>query len=55
MSSLIGLIILVLDILAIVKIIQGKSSGEKKAIWIVLILFLPVAGLLLWYFLGQKK
>jgi hypothetical protein len=55
MSGLLGLVILVLDILAIVKIVQGRQDGTKKAIWIILILLLPVLGLLLWWFLGQKK
>lgn len=55
MNGLLGLIILVLDILAIIKIVQGKQDGTKKAIWIILILVLPVVGLVLWWFLGQKK
>jgi hypothetical protein len=53
--NLLGLVILVLDILAIIKIVQSKQADMKKALWIVIILLLPFVGLLLWWFLGQKK
>lgn len=54
MGGLIGLIVFVLDILAIIDC--GKSSHEtgKKILWIVLILILPVVGLILYYLLGRK-
>lgn len=50
-----GLVVLVLDIWAIVEIFQSRDDGVKKAIWILMIFFLPVLGLCLWYFLGRKK
>ncbi|HTB22907.1 MAG TPA: PLD nuclease N-terminal domain-containing protein [bacterium] len=50
-----GLVVLVLDIWAIVEILRSRDEGVKKAIWILMIFFLPVLGLALWYFLGRKK
>lgn len=50
-----GLIILVLDIYAIIKIVQSSAEPIWKAIWVVIVLFLPVLGLLLWWFLGPKS
>jgi hypothetical protein len=50
-----GLVILVLDIIALIEILKSNDDGTKKAIWILMILFLPVLGLVLWYFLGRKK
>jgi phospholipase D-like protein len=50
-----GLLILALDIWAIINILQCTASNEKKLIWIVAVVLLPVLGLLLWYFLGPRS
>jgi hypothetical protein len=55
MRGLLGLIVLVLDILAIIEIIKGRTKDTEKILWVVLIIFLPVIGLLLWWFMGRKK
>ena len=52
MSKILGLIILVLDILAIVKIIQSGASTGEKVLWVILVLVLPVIGLVIWALLG---
>lgn len=54
-SGLLGLIILVLDIYAIIRVVQSGASALAKAIWIVVILLLPVLGLILWLLFGPKK
>lgn len=54
-SGLIGLIILVLDIYAIIRVVQSGAGALAKAIWIVVILLLPVLGLILWLLFGPKK
>jgi len=53
--SVFGILILVLDIYAIIKITQSSAEPLKKAIWIVIILLLPFLGLLLWWLLGPKS
>ncbi len=55
MGKIIGLIILVLDILAIVDCVKSNKSGGQKALWIILILVLPLLGLILYHFIGKKK
>lgn len=55
MKGIIGLIILVLDVLAIIDCVKSNQSGGKKALWIVLILVLPVVGLMIYYLVGKKK
>lgn len=52
--SLLGLLVLAGDIWAIVNIIQSSASTEKKVLWILLVLLLPVLGLILWFFLGPR-
>ena len=53
-NGLWGLLILAGDIWAIINIFQSGASNEKKALWIVLVVVLPVVGLILWYFLGPR-
>ncbi len=53
-GGIFGLIILILDIWAIVKVLQSRSSAGAKTLWIVLIVFLPVLGLILWFLFGPK-
>ncbi len=54
-TGLLGFIILVLDIWAIVKTIDSFASTGAKVLWIVLILFLPVLGFILWLLLGPSR
>jgi len=54
-NGIIGLIILIADIWAIVNIAQSRESTGAKALWIVLVLILPVLGFVVWYFAGPKS
>ncbi len=49
-----GLIILVLDIVAIVSVLGGTSSGGRKLFWVVIILLFPVIGVILYFLIGQS-
>ena len=49
-----GLLVLIGDIWAIINILQSPVSNEKKLIWIVAVVLLPVLGLVLWFFLGPR-
>ena len=53
--GLVGLLIFVADIWAILNIAQSSSENLKKAIWIVIIVFLPVLGLVLWFLFGPRS
>ena len=48
-------IVLVLDIIAIVDILKGSADTVSKALWIILILILPVIGMVLYFLIGKKK
>jgi len=54
-GGLFGLIILVLDIYAIVKIVGSGASTGAKVLWILLILVLPVVGFILWLIFGPSR
>ena len=49
-----GLIILVLDIIAIVSVLGGRASVEHKLLWTVVILLLPVVGMILYFLMGRS-
>ena len=52
--GLIGLLIFIADIWAILNIAQSNTENLKKAIWIVIIVVLPVLGLVLWFLFGPR-
>lgn len=53
--GLIGLVVLVLDIIAIVNIIQSGMDPVMKLVWVILVLALPVIGMVLWFVIGSKR
>ena len=55
MQQVLGLVIFILDIVAIVDAFKSSLSTGKKVLWTVLILVLPVVGLILYYVVGKKK
>ena len=55
MNGLLGLLIFAGDVWAIINIAQSSASNEKKALWIVLVVVLPLVGVILWYFLGPRS
>ena len=54
-NGLLGLLVLAGDIWAILNIFQSSASNEKKLIWILVVLLLPLLGLILWFFLGPRQ
>ncbi|PZR33486.1 MAG: hypothetical protein DI538_18030 [Azospira oryzae] len=55
MGRLLGLLILVVDVLVIVDIIKGNKDTEKKILWVIAVVFLPVLGPLLYYIIGKSR
>jgi succinate dehydrogenase/fumarate reductase cytochrome b subunit len=54
-SGILGLLILIADVWAILNIFQSSSSTGSKALWIVLVLVLPLLGVIVWYFAGPRE
>lgn len=50
-----GLLILIADAWAILKVAGSSAGTGAKAIWIVAILVLPVLGLIAWFLAGPKS
>jgi len=50
-----GILVLIADVWAIINIIQSSTNTDRKVLWTVLVVLLPVLGFILWYFLGPKS
>ena len=55
MGALLGLVVLILDIIAIIDCVKSSLETGKKVLWIVLIVILPLIGMVLYFLLGKKK
>nr|WP_207951890.1 PLDc N-terminal domain-containing protein [Pseudomaricurvus alcaniphilus] len=49
-----GLLLLIADVWAILNVVQSSATMGKKFLWILLILFLPLLGLIIWFFAGPR-
>lgn len=49
-----GILVLVIDVLAILDVLKSDREIEKKILWIVVILLLPLLGALAWYGVSRK-
>lgn len=50
-----GLIVLVLNIWALLNVVQSGASTGGKVVWILAILILPLLGFLGWLIFGPRK
>lgn len=55
MEMLLGLIHLIVFIWAVISIWGSAASGLAKLGWTLVVLFFPLIGLIIWFFLGPKK
>ncbi|ARA92717.1 MAG: hypothetical protein D6685_15230 [Bacteroidetes bacterium] len=49
-----GVIIVILDIIALVEVSGSNRSLGDKVLWALIIIFAPVLGCILYYFFGRK-
>ena len=48
-----GLLLLLLDIYVIYLILTGTGDMAKKLLWVIVVLFLPLLGPILYFLLGR--
>ena len=53
-GGLLGIIWLVILIWAIVKVAKSSSGAISKLLWILILLFFPLVGFIIWLLLGPK-
>jgi hypothetical protein len=54
-TGFLGLIIFCADIYAILNVVKSSSPTDKKILWCLLVIVLPVIGLIIWYAAGPKS
>ena len=54
MGRLISIAILILDVIVILDILKSNKDMEKKILWIIAVIFLPLIGPVLYYLIGRK-
>lgn len=55
MFRLLGVLIFVLDIIAIVSILKSSADSGTKLLWIVLVILLPFLGMILYFLMGPGR
>lgn len=51
-NGILGILVLLADIYAIVKIAQSSVGAGTKAVWILIVILLPVLGVIIWFLFG---
>ena len=55
MFRLIGVLVFVLDIIAIVSILKSSADGATKVLWMLLVILLPFIGMILYFAMGPGR
>jgi hypothetical protein len=50
--DVVGLISLLLAIWGLIGVLQSSASMVEKLIWVLILLFLPIVGFVIWYVIG---
>ena len=53
-NGLIGIVILVLDIIALIDIFRSGMSTTEKVLWALAVLLFPLIGMILYFIFGKK-
>ena len=54
MEFLVGILIFILDIYAIIKVVQSGATTGAKVLWILGIIIFPIVGFIVWLIAGPK-
>jgi len=54
MGRLGTILIIVIDVLAVMDVLRSDRETERKIIWILIIIVLPLLGPLAWYLVSRK-
>ncbi|KAJ3051934.1 hypothetical protein HK097_007061 [Rhizophlyctis rosea] len=54
-GSLVGLVVLVLDIIAVIEVLGSNRSVTGKLGWTLMIFFFPVVGIIIYFLFGNRS
>jgi hypothetical protein len=55
MFRLLWFLVFVLDIVAVVSLLKSGADGATKILWLLLIIFLPFIGMVLYFLMGPGR
>ncbi len=55
MFSIVGLLILVLDIIALVSLLKSGADTATKILWLLVIVLLPFVGMVIYFLIGPGR
>jgi hypothetical protein len=55
MFPLLGLVVLVLDAIAVVSVLGSRADSHTKLLWMAAIVLLPLLGMLLYFLTGPGR
>ncbi len=55
MGGILGIIVLVLDIVAILDIVKSAKTTTQKLLWVLIVLVLPFVGMIAYFLIGKKQ
>jgi hypothetical protein len=51
----VSLFIFLLPLIALIDILKSRFDGNDKIVWVLVVLFLPVLGSVLYFLIGKKS
>ena len=55
MFQVLGLLVFILDIIAIVSVLKSGADAATKLLWIIVIVLLPFLGMILYFLIGPGR
>ena len=52
---LLALVMLILWVIAFIDVLRGNFTGNNKLIWFLAVTFVPLIGLIVYFFIGRKQ
>jgi len=49
------LFLISIPLIALIDILRSEFNGYNKIIWVIVVIFLPVLGAVLYFFIGRKQ
>ncbi len=55
MILFISLFVFLLPVIALIDILRSRFEGNDKIVWVLVVLFLPILGSVLYFIIGKKS
>lgn len=55
MELIISILFVIVVVVAAIDVVNGALTTDKKVLWILMILFVPLVGVLMYYLLGRPE